>query len=383
MSLDSRKIAAMAIMALSVCLPAGAGADVAVRPSVTTGIRYDNNATISAADEDKKEDFIVTLSPQFDIVNDRQKIVLGLTYRATGMYYLKDPQLNTITHFVAADMKAEYSQSTKFGFSDSFSYLRQSLLSSQTNIQTGRYNILANTAALRMDHEFTPKASMTASISDNVLKYEDPTAYDSRTDSAGVTAVYRITPSTSMDAGYVFTHYSFVPSGDTNGIRTHTLKLGLTEHFSPSLTFNLSGAVVHEENSGGNDYDWEAGASVTKAFMKSTLSGGYARTVSTTSGLTNTLGINETYSLSYDYRTSDRSDVLLYGAYSTNRTEPASVDLASYNAGIKLAYQIRSWLTIGAGYDHFDQRSHGSVGTDVRREQVYVSATVTPQEWRF
>ncbi len=382
MYLNSGKIAATALTALSLCLPAAAAAEVVVKPAVTAGIRYDSNATISAANEQKKDDFIVTLSPQFDIINDRQKIVFGLMYRVSGLYYLKDPQLNTINHFVTANMKAEYSQATKFDLSDSFSYLRQSLLASQTNIQTSRYNILANTATLRMDHEFTQKASMTADISDSVLKYEDPAAYDSRTDSAGVAGVYKITPSTSTDAGYKFTNYSFAPSGGAGGIQTHTLKLGLTERFSPSLTFNIFGAGVYEDG-GGNSRDWEAGASVTKAFMRSTLSGGYARKVATTSGLTNTLGINETYSLSYDYRTSDRSDAMLYGAYSKNRTRPASVDLESYNAGLRWAYQIRSWLAIGAGYDHFDQRSHGSVGTDVRREQVYISATVTPHEWRF
>lgn len=380
MSLKSGKIAAMTLMALSVCLPAAA--DVTLKPAVTAGIRYDSNATISATNQGKKDDFIVTLSPQFDIINDRQKIVFELMYRASGLYYLKDPQLNTINHFVTADMKAEYSQATKFDVSDSFSYLRQSLLASQTNIQTSRYNILANTASLRMDHEFTPKASMTANISDNVLKYEDPAAYDTRTDSAGVTGVYKITPSTSTDAGYKFTNYSFDPSGSTNGIQTHTLKLGLTEQFSPTLTFNLFGATVYQ-NGAGNSHNWESGASVTKAFMRSTLNAGYARTVATTSGLTNTLGINQTYSLSYDYRTSERSDAMIYGAYSKNRTRPASVDLESYNAGLRWAYQIREWLAIGAGYDHFDQRSHGSVGTDVRREQVYVSATITPYEWRF
>lgn len=377
---NSGKIAILTLMALSVCLPAAA--DVTLKPAVTTGIRYDSNATISAANQGKKDDFIVTLSPQFDIINDRQKIVFELMYRASGLYYLKDPQLNTINHFVIADMKAEYSQATKFDISDSFSYLRQSLLASQTNIQTSRYNILANTAALRMDHEFTPKASMTANISDNVLKYEDPAAYDSRTDSASLTGVYRITPSTSTDAGYKFTNYSFDPSGAKNGIRTHALRLGLAEQFSPSLTFNLFGAGVYQ-NGAGNSRNWEAGASVTKAFMRSTLSGGYARTVTTMSGLTNTLGINQTYSLSYDYRTSDRSNAMLYGAYSKNRTRPAAVDLESYNAGLRWEYKMRAWLTIGAGYDHFDQRSQGSVGSDVRREQAYISATVTPYEWRF
>ncbi|MBI5588777.1 MAG: hypothetical protein HY889_10505 [Deltaproteobacteria bacterium] len=382
MYLNSGKIAATALTALSLCLPAAAAAEVVVKPAVTAGIRYDSNATISAANEQKKDDFIVTLSPQFDIINDRQKIVFDFMYRVTGLYYLKDPQLNTINHFVTADMKAEYSQTTKFDISDSFSYLRQSLLASQTNIQTSRYNIMANTATLRMEHEFTPKTSMTANISDNVLKYEDPAAYDTRTDSAGVAEVYKITPATSTDAGYTFTNYSFEPSGSTKGIQTHTLRLGLTEQFSPTLTFNIFGSAVYQSGA-GNSRDWESGASVTKAFMRSTLSGGYARTVATTSGLTNTLGINQTYSLSYDYRTSERSDAMIYGAYSKNRTSPASVDLESYNAGLRWAYQIREWLAIGAGYDHFDQRSRGSVGTDVRRDQVYVSATVTPYEWRF
>lgn len=382
MYLNSVKIAAMALAALSLCLPAVVAAEVAVKPAVTTGVRYDSNATISAANQVKKDDFIVTLSPQFDIINDRQKVVFDFMYRVTGLYYLKDPQLNTINHFATADMKAEYSQTTKFDISDSFSYLRQSLLASQTNIQTGRYNIMANTATLRMDHEFTPKTSMTADISDNVLKYEDPAAYDSRTDSAGVTGVYRITPATSTDAGYKFTNYTFDPSGPNGGIRTHTLRLGLTEQFSPALTFNVFGSAVYQDGA-GNSRNWEGGASVTKAFMRSTLSGGYARTVTTTSGLTNTLGINQTYSLNYGYRTSERSDAMLYGAYSKNRTRPASVDLESYDAGLKWEYRIRTWLAIGAGYDHFDQRSRGSVGMDVIREQVYISATVTPYEWRF
>lgn len=382
MSLNFKKTAGMALMAFSVCFPAAAAADVTLKPAITAGIRYDSNANISSTTEGKKDDFIATLSPQFDIINDRQKMVFELQYRANGLYYLKDPQLNTINHFVTADMKAEYSPATKFDISDSFSYLKQSLLTSQINIQTSRYNIMANTASLSMDQEYTPKVSMTANMSDNVLKYEDPTSVDSRTDAAGAAAIYHITPSTSTDARYTFTNYSFDSSGGSSSIQTHTLKLGLTEQYSPSLTFNVFGAAVYK-NETGSRRDWEAGASVTKAFMKSTLNAGYARTVSTTSGLTDTLGINQTYSLSYDYRTSDLSDVLLYGSYSKNQTKPASVDLASYNAGLRWAYQMRAWLTIGAGYDHFEQRSSGSLGSDVRREQVFVSATVTPYEWRF
>jgi len=383
LSLDFKKIAGMTLMAFSVCFPTAAAADVTVKPAVTTEVRYDSNATISPTNQVKKDDFIAILSPQFDIINDRRKIVFELLYRADGLYYLEDPQLNTINHFVTADMKAEYSPATKFDISDSFSYSKQSLLANQINIQTRRYNILANAVSLRMDHEFTPKVSMTANMSDNVLKFEDPAAYDSRTDSAGAAAVYHITPATSTDAAYTFKNYSFDAPGGSNDIQTHTFKLGLTEQLSPSLTFNVFGAAV-QKNGPGSRHDWEAGASVTKAFMRSTLKAGYARTVSTTSGLTNTLGINQTYSLSYDLRTTDLSNALLYGSYSKNHTgAAASVDLASYNAGLKWSYQIRAWLTVGAGYDHFEQRSHGSVGTDIRREQVFVSATVTPYEWRF
>jgi hypothetical protein len=357
-------------------------ADVVIKPSIMLSERYDSNIFFRSRDQGVVSDFLTSAGPQIEIGNEQKGFRLAALYRFNSTYYARHQEFH-LSHNATLTMDKEISKALLLTVGDSFFYTQDSLEATTTGIQIRRTDITSNTIFINTVYKFTNITSMDVRLSDSILEFEDPTLVDTRTDSAALSGIFMMTANTSANTTYTFTNYSFDRPGTMENIESHSLELGLTHRLSPSMVTNLSGGTVYTPSI-NDSYDWIASAELTKSFQVSSITAGYSRTTSNTSGLTDQLNINETYSLQWNYTLTSSSNISLFGNYIKNRTEPvATVDITSYNAGVSGNWRPYAWMTLGLGYIYFQQQAGGSVGTDIEREQVFVNISITPAEWRL
>ncbi|MBI5343768.1 MAG: hypothetical protein HZB83_00250, partial [Deltaproteobacteria bacterium] len=297
-----------------------------------------------------------------------------------GRRYLRFTELDSISHYASAGMKAELSEKTKLEAKEVFTYTKESLEAAETGIQTGRGGILSNTVSLMVEQATGQKTSFAVNLSDNVMRFDSPSAIDSRTSVAGIKGTYKMRETLSLNANYAFTAFLFDQSD--SDFETHSLQAGFTHQPSPGINIDVSGGAVYTQKR--ETRDWIGEARLRKAAERSSFDIGYSRRSSNTSGLTDTGSINERYTLRWAYMLTELSDLALSGNYSTNKTRPvAVVDQSSYGAEIAWTWRAYKWLALSAGASHFQQRSDGAVGFDVSRYNVFVNIAATTYEQRF
>lgn len=343
-------------------------------------MRYDSNANIAPAGTKAEGDFIARLSPQFELGAEGKGFSLNALYRVDGRRYLRFTEPNSINHYASAGMKAELSEKTKLEATEVFTYTKESLEAAATGIQTGRGGILSNTASLMAEQAAGRKTSLAANLSDSVLRFDSPSAIDSRTSSAGIKGVYKMRDTLSLNANYAFTAFLFDQSN--NDFETHSLQAGFTHQPAPGFDIDISGGGAYTQKTGNRD--WIGEAKIRKAAERSSFDVGYSRRQANTSGLTDTESINERYTLRWAYMLTELSDIALSGNYSTNKTRPvAVVDQSSYGAEIAWTWRAYKWLVLSAGASHFQQRSEGAIGGDFSRYNVFVNIAATTYDKRF
>ena len=361
---------------------AAKGDDVTLKTSVTTGASYDSNIYSRGQSQNPEEDYVVQLVPQIEVLDASRAMTVSVKYAPSGYYYLKNPQLNSVDHFASAALQAQLSRKSTFGVSESVRYTKESREASMTGIQTKRMRILTNDVALNATHEFTPSFSASANASDTVLKFEDPNSIDSRTDTAGVTGVFKATGNTSITAGYTYTRFSFSSVPNDTHSDTHTVTLGLKSQVSESFDVSLSGGMTRSPSASKKN-DWVAAVDLRKTFRASSIDIGYSRSVTNTAGLTDLLNVNNRYSIGLTHSLTGSTDIGVHGVYSDNRTNPGVLHLTSYEAGANASWRAYSWMTISAVYSHFQQWDNASTGDDIRKDLVTLNFTATMSEWRF
>jgi len=370
------------LLIISLCWVRDIMADVVIKPSIIISEKYDSNIFFRSRDQGVVSDFLTSAGPQIEIGNEQKGFRLAALYRFNSTYYAKHQEFH-LSHNATLTMDKEMSKALLLTVGDSFFYTQDSLEATTTGIQIRRTDITSNTIFINTVYKLTNITSMGVRLSDSILEFEDPTLVDTRTDSAALSGIFMMTANTSATTTYTFTNYSFDRPGSMENVESHSLALGLSHHSSPTLIINLSGGAVYTPSI-NDSYDWIASAELTKSFQVSSITAGYSRTTSDTSGLTDQLNINETYSLQWNYTLTSSSNISLFGNYIKNYTEPvATVDIISYNAGISGNWRPYSWMTLGLGYIYFQQQAGGSAGADIEREQVFVNISITPVEWRL
>lgn len=362
---------------LSMC-NAAMGASTTLTESISAGFRYDTNARIQPEGEIVDEDYILVISPQLELLQEWERTRLTGAYRLAASYYFMNPDLNNLAHTASVGMNTALSQTTDLSVNDRFAYTKESLEATLTGIERGRASTTSNAFSVSLGHSFTSNTTGTVSLSDTIYRYEGATVNNTRTDTATVGIGYSATYRTSLSASYGFTNIRYNAYGDVTNFTSHSFQAGLGYQPSPSTQLNLSGGFVYTPSITTTKRDWIASVSATKTFEKASFDLGYSRGMTDTSGLVNELNIHETYSARAGYRLSNSFDLAVLGDYSQNHTTPSStVDLTSYDAGVNGSWRPYSWLTVNAGYTHFEQTSHGLIGSDFKRDNIFVNITAT------
>lgn len=373
-----------ASLALPLVLPDTArSAEVILKQSIVTELRYDTNAFVRPEGQTQTGDTVILIMPQFNLSSERHSITLTGLYSPTGSIYFNNPGLNSISHYASAGMDMELSSKWSFSASDVFTYSKETLDTSLIGIQTSRATVWSNAVSVGTAYALTEKTTASLGATDSIFRSNDPASIRSRTDSASLGLGYSATVNTSLNATYGFSNFHFNTPTTSNDIQTQSASVGLSHKFPDSLDVSLSGGANYTP-SFSKKYDWIASAAATKTFQQSTVSIEYLRGITNTSGLTDQLNINERYSAVVAYTITPATSVTAFGEYYQSQSKPIDVlRVKSYSAGLRGQWRPYSWMSIDAGYSHFKQVSDGIIGEDFKRDHFFVSLAITTYEGKI
>lgn len=367
---------------LILCWVQDAIGETIMRPSVTLEERYDSNPYSMGEDQNKEGDFITSVAPQFEIVDEQEKFRFNALYRLNSRYYVRHTDTNYTSHNATLGMNMNISHNLSLRTNDSISYAEDSLEVSDTEIQIGQTGIISNNFSIIVNQRISPLSTANITFNNSISEYKNPALIDTRTDSAALAWAYEWAVDTSLTTTYSFSKYYFDTNGGNN-TESHNLSLGIAERLSPTLSFNLSSGIVYRPAL-DEHFDWIAGANLTKAFERSSLNISYTRATTTASGLTNEINMRDGISMRWIRTLSASFNITVSANLSKNSSVPShSVDTTSYNAGISCDWQTYSWMRIGLGYSRFQQWVDGPLGQDLSRDQVFVNITAISEGWRF
>lgn len=372
-----------AAVALETVLLAGAGlgAETVFRQSVKAEMRYDSNSGIEPASLRPESDYVFTLFPRFDLSRDDGRVKLALFYRPGGSFYFRNPDLNTVSHFAGIETDLMVSETTGLKASDRFNYTKDMSEADPNAVQTMRAGTTTNEIKAELTHEPGPGLSAKAVLSRRTLNFENSALVGTQVDGFGLSAGKAVSKGLTLNANYMFNDFSF----DTGrSSESHTLLAGFEAGITRDTNLNASAGAVFSPGADRGRYDFSAAAELTSAFKKSSLALGYSRSVSNSSGLVDLMNLNSRYTFRYSYNLSGETGMTFAGGYSRALSRPdAVIDITSYDADLSISWRPSDRLSASAGYRRSEQRSHGTIGTDMGRGNIFVSLDFVPFERRL
>jgi hypothetical protein len=369
---------------LFVCYTKDAIGETIMKPSVTLEERYDSNPYARGEGQSIEGDFITSVTPRLEMIDEHEKLRLNAAYSLNSRYYLKNTILNYTIHNGTLGMNMNISRNLSLQVNDTISYAEDTLQPSDTGIQIGQTGIFSNIFSTNVNQRISPRSTANIMLSNAIYEYKNPAFIDSRTDSTALSWAYGWTADTSVTTTYSFSKYYFDTNVGNNTMESHSFSLGIAERLFSTLSFNLSGGIVYISTL-DDRFNWTAGANLTKAFEMSSLNIGYTRATTQPFGLANAIMMNDSITMSWIRTISASFNVTVSAGLSKNSLVSSSIsfDTTSYNAGISCNWQTYSWMRLGLGYSRFQQWVEGTLVQDLSRDSVFVNITVVPSEWRF
>ena len=357
-----------------------------IKPSLMIEESFDSNAfALSSGNEEGT--LVTTITPRIELINDLKELRLTGSYTLQSRYYPNDSDWNYMTQNsrLGVTWNRRLTRNTSLSLSDFVSSLystTDSLQVTDIGIQIRRSGSLSNTASVALSHMLGQLYSVSLTASDSLIKYDDPSSIDTRTDSAGINFSRHFMSMMSANASYTYTNFHFEKSmrDDT---QAHSFQLGVSKQFPFDFILNLSGGAVYSGDI-SDKYDWTGQARLSRSLEMSSIELAYSRGVTTSSGLTDEININDRGTLTWSRPLTRTMNMHLSGAYTQNRTEPSSsLQFESYDTSISADWKPESSISVGVSYSHFQQWFDGASGTGFMKDQILISVTAYPEGWRF
>ena len=357
---------------------------ISLVPSLRLGEQWDGNLFQTAEGGETTQDFVTEISPQIAVRSIATRNQYSASYRLHSRHYSRYRERDYISHTANIGMSSQLSQSTSLSLGDTYIFTPDSQEASTVGIQTPRNNIVSNSAFVMMQRTFSSGSSVSLNLSNSTQDFEDQSLFDTRSDSASLSGSYGYSLKTSITMSYAYTknHYRTAIGGESF-TETHSSQLGISNQLSAGSSISVSGGVVYTD-----DFDeaatWTASANYAKAFLATSFSMNYSRSVANSSGLTNEINISDNVSMNLNHTFGRTFSANMGGNLIKNRSEPSnSVDRTSYSANAGFAWQPLEWLAFDASYTHFQQWVEDALGDNMSRDQVFIGLTATPDELRF
>ena len=384
---------------LTICLllngTSAMGARLDFIPSLTLDQTYDSN--VFNTDGNEKGDFVLRATPGITFSLRMPETTLNLRSSLTSDTYYKYPDrssnssavslaldsatpipvtfrlsITPIVHFVQAEDSFRRTQLLTTG---------DPLASQSIGAETGVSKSRDYGGGLRIAYLVTPNVE--ASIGGNVTKRDflDNTAgeYDSRMISGDTTISYRFTPLFSSGIFASTSHNTFETD---NNSRTYAGGITASYRFSSSGSVEArAGASRAQETSPGiqDRNTWSPYGSLSVNYSSKDFRAGLAGSVNQSGG--GSLGFTtqtESVSLSLSNQFLARWWGDLSGSFQKSKSLDSanSEDLESATGTVGIRYQPWKWATIHLTGSAFQQWSHGTVGTDLKRYSALLGFTL-------
>jgi hypothetical protein len=110
----------------------------------------------------------------------------------------------------------------------------------------------------------------------------------------------------------------------------------------------------------------------------------YERAMTTPTGLTDEISIRDSVTFIWDFTVSREISASFFTGLARNRSEPSGrVGVDSIVAEVSGNWQIYRWLILGAGLSHYQQWPEDSFDIGLKRNKVFINATLIGEAWRF
>lgn len=392
---------------LFLCVPVSASAQVGTpepgfHPYISVEGEYNDNIYLTPTN--KKDDYITTVRPGLRYTNMDATAGVELDYNAGFVFYGKENDNDYVSH--NASLNAKLLTKSHFNF-----YLRDSFIRSEdprereyfTTTEQNQYVLATrpdravywrNVAAPTIEYQFGKEDRIGVNYRNNIYRTQSETGEDSQEnyinpyidywfdrrngihleygytigdfdrspDLTGHTAngryTHRVTPNTSIFAGYTFTQRDFDPPSVDYDV--HEPVIGITYAFSP--TVNASAQVGYfwkEPEVGSRTEGVSYMASITNLGVRTTytfiLQGGYNEDYFTSENL----GFNRYHRLTGSLRHFLERRLSIGFAGSVERAEYIDVDRDDWIWGVSgnVSYQPLKWLTLSLEYSHRENNS--------------------------
>lgn len=382
----ARTIKTAALLAVLLMLPGLSEArdNNTVTPSVTLDTRYDSNVRFKNDNEKDTGDFVASVTPAIKFTRMGMHYGVRGFYSLTADYHTDNSDLNNLSHSAGLDFDAQLSQKWNFGLGDRVDYSEDSLRAIGEGILVTRTDILSNTAYASISRQVSANTDLSLTGTDRIQEFDEPQLVDSRTDTGVLSASHRYSQTGTMNASYSYTVYDF--DTDDSRITSHGIGLGFREAISSSMTLELGGGVEYADYTGdsGSNLFFTGNAGLEKALKDSYMTLMYERAMTTPTGLTDEISIRDSVSLIWDFTLRTDLSASFFTALARNRSEPSGrVGVNSVVAEVSGNWKPNKWLILGAGLSHYQQWPEDTFDIGLKRNKIFINATLIADAWRF
>jgi len=343
----------------------------------------------------EEADFYTTLSPRLSLVYHWALLSAGVTYRGDLDIYAKNSQLNTYSQSANLKLNLDrlvdsWSKRSELVLTLRFIYtpdlpnyeLDPGVEVEGDQSQLGRNNTFQNQFGALYRYRFSRQFRATADYSGVQTEYTDPGLVDRLDQSIEGGLAYDLSQRTSIFQTVSYQNILF-DGKDRSDVYRATV--GWEHSFTTGFSLRLDVGGIHIEEQGTENTRFFFSANLDKTIIldrDTKLSFSYVNDVRAT-GLTNRLVLYQSPSATLSKQFTRYLSGSINGRYSSSKTIiDQSVNNEQIRAGAKLSYLFRPWLSGNITYSYYKQNSLGDLGSNVRRNQVFIQMTALLPESR-
>jgi hypothetical protein len=346
-------------------------------PSLSVAEEYDDNIGLSGTL--KNHDYITMLTPRIALSYKGVRADSSLSYEAVAEFYKEHSELNTVKHIGNFMSRYQLSQTAELKVQDGFVYSPEATDIAPTVIVPPRTKQYNNSASASISQKLSPLTSVSVAYNYVVQRYENSgliggTVHDSAVHGVQLNLVHGLTRTDTLTAS---AGYRYFKIDDFSRQQVYTISLGGMHLFSESFSLDaIGGANLYQDPS--NRYLPSAlfNVALKKSWQDTSASLSYLRDLTVGSGIATSAVATQAVLLGVERNLTQKLRATLSGSYAVNKSlSGPSVDTTSYGGTAALDYDITAWLKGQIRYSYFQQRSHGTVGNEFRRNLALVGLT--------
>ncbi len=268
-----------------------------------------------------------------------------------------------------------------------------------------RADAFVNRAGVTLGYAWTPLLNTSLGYTNQYRHFFSKGFQDSLTHQGIFSVPYRVTPFTKVSPSYSYRQTNFIGKStqttSADRIISHSVRLGLTHNFTATFSGTISGGISFVKQEGATELVPVAGGGVqerevsskfvrsgigsvnlTKTFARGSIGLSARQNIGSGGGLGAQATTTRTVTGQGTYSLTPRMNAFVSVGWGQNKSVDGNgFDTNTYSVQTGVGYTVTRWLFGNVGYSRIDQRSKGTVATDVVVNQVFMGLTAVADPW--